>query len=34
VSTADFVALAERVSGRQLDRSFRTRLHTPAKPWT
>jgi aminopeptidase N len=34
VTTADFVALAERVSGRQLDGFFRTWLYTPAKPGT
>jgi len=32
VSTADFVALAERISGRQLDAFFTTWLYTPSKP--
>ncbi|MEU3528507.1 M1 family metallopeptidase [Streptomyces sp. NPDC038707] len=31
-STADFVRLAERISGRQLDDLFRTWLFTPGKP--
>ena len=31
-STANFIALAERVSGRQLDRLFRAWLHTTTKP--
>ena len=30
--TADFVALAERVSGRDLDAFFRTWLYEPGKP--
>jgi len=34
VRTADFVALAERVSGRQLDAFFDTWLFTPEKPAT
>ena len=34
VTTADFVALAERVSGRQLDGFFDTWLYTPEKPAT
>jgi aminopeptidase N len=32
VRTADFVALAERVSGRRLDAFFTTWLYTPRKP--
>jgi hypothetical protein len=32
VSTADFVALAERISGRQLDALFKEWLYTPSKP--
>ncbi|MFQ1000503.1 M1 family metallopeptidase [Modestobacter sp. SSW1-42] len=32
VTTADFVALAEQVSGKQLDGFFATWLYTPAKP--
>ena len=32
VTTADFKALAERVSGRQLDRLFRVWLYLPEKP--
>jgi aminopeptidase N len=32
VSTSEFIALAERVSGRQLDGFFRTWLFTAAKP--
>jgi aminopeptidase N len=32
VTTSQFVALAERVSGRRLDGFFRTWLFTPAKP--
>jgi aminopeptidase N len=31
-STPEFIALAERVSGQQLDALFRTWLFTPAKP--
>jgi aminopeptidase N len=31
-STAEFVALAERVSGRQLDAFFDAWLFTPGKP--
>jgi len=31
-STDQFIALAERVSGRQLDALFTTWLFTPAKP--
>ena len=34
VSTADFVALVERVGGRQLDRFFETWLYAPRKPTT
>ncbi|MEU2351182.1 M1 family metallopeptidase [Modestobacter sp. NPDC049651] len=34
VTTADFTALAERVSHRDLDDFFRTWLYTPAKPTT
>jgi aminopeptidase N len=32
VSTPDLVAMAERISGRQLDRLFRVWLYTPGKP--
>jgi aminopeptidase N len=32
VTTADFVALAERESGRQLDALFQAWLYTPGKP--
>jgi aminopeptidase N len=32
VTTADFVAVAEQVSGRQLDRLFRTWLYTAGRP--
>jgi aminopeptidase N len=32
VTTDDFIALAERVSGRQLDRLFRAWLYVPEKP--
>jgi aminopeptidase N len=32
VTTADFIALAERVSGKQLDELFTTWLYTPGKP--
>jgi aminopeptidase N len=32
VDTQDFVALAERVSGKQLDRLFRVWLYVPEKP--
>ena len=32
VTTAEFVALAEEVSGRQLDALFTTWLDTPRKP--
>jgi aminopeptidase N len=32
VSTDDFIALAERVSGEQLDDLFKAWLYTPAKP--
>jgi aminopeptidase N len=32
VTTADFTALAEQVSGQQLDAFFTTWLYTPAKP--
>jgi len=32
VTTAEFKALAERVSGEELDAFFREWLHTPAKP--
>ena len=32
VSTAQFVALAEQVSGKQLDAFFQTWLYTPTKP--
>jgi aminopeptidase N len=32
VTTADFIALSERVSGRQLDRLFRVWLYLPRKP--
>jgi aminopeptidase N len=32
VATADFIALAERVSGKQLDRLFRVWLYRPEKP--
>ncbi|MFI5997432.1 M1 family metallopeptidase [Streptomyces sp. NPDC051362] len=31
-STADFISLAERISGRQLDDLFQTWLFTPGKP--
>jgi aminopeptidase N len=31
-TTGQFIALAERVSGRQLDALFTTWLFTPAKP--
>jgi aminopeptidase N len=34
VSTADFVALAETVSGQELDAFFETWIYTPAKPTT
>ena len=34
VSTADLVALAEEVSGQQLDDFFDTWIHTPEKPTT
>jgi aminopeptidase N len=33
-TTADFIALAERVSGRDLDAFFKTWLYTPRKPRT
>jgi len=32
VVTADFIALAERESGQQLDAFFNTWLYTPGKP--
>jgi aminopeptidase N len=32
VSTADFIALAEQVSGQQLDGFFQTWIYTPEKP--
>jgi aminopeptidase N len=32
VTTAEFIALAEEVSGRQLDALFTTWLDTPQKP--
>jgi aminopeptidase N len=32
VSTEDFITLAERVSGKQLDRLFRDWLYTPRRP--
>ena len=32
VTTADFTALAEQVSGKDLDAFFTTWLYTPAKP--
>jgi aminopeptidase N len=32
VTTADFVALSEQVSGQQLDQFFEVWLYTPAKP--
>ena len=32
VSTEKFVRLAERVSGKQLDRLFRVWLYVPEKP--
>lgn len=32
VTTEDFIALAERVSGKQLDRLFEVWLYTPGKP--
>lgn len=32
VSTADLVALAERVSGQQLDAFFEAWIYTPSKP--
>ena len=32
VTTADFVTLAERISGKQLDAFFTTWLYTPVKP--
>jgi aminopeptidase N len=32
VRTKDFIALAERVSGKQLDRLFRVWLYVPEKP--
>jgi aminopeptidase N len=32
VNTADFIALSERVSGRQLDDFFQVWLYTPGKP--
>jgi aminopeptidase N len=32
VTTADFVAVAEQVSGRQLDRLFQTWLYTAGRP--
>jgi aminopeptidase N len=32
VTTRDFHALAERVSGKQLDRLFRVWLYVPEKP--
>jgi hypothetical protein len=32
VTTREFIALAEKVSGQQLDRFFRVWLFTPRKP--
>ena len=32
VTTADFIALSEEVSGQQLDAFFQTWLYTPGKP--
>jgi aminopeptidase N len=34
VTTADFIAISERLSGQQLDQFFQVWLYTPAKPTT
>jgi aminopeptidase N len=31
-STADFIALAEEISGQELDAFFQTWIYTPEKP--